>query len=79
MPDHPTDYCPILQGETSEIVFTDGTFPGPAQIPYNPYDKRIIWDGRTTPISVMHKTRDRIKQVNKGLSNNTINNRKRHH
>ncbi|KAL4377000.1 hypothetical protein GQ457_02G035650 [Hibiscus cannabinus] len=37
MPDHPTDYCPILQGETSEIVFADGTFPGPPQIPYNPY------------------------------------------
>ncbi|KAL4386800.1 hypothetical protein GQ457_09G006990 [Hibiscus cannabinus] len=37
MPDHPTDYCPILQGETSEIVFADRTFPGPPQIPYNPY------------------------------------------
>ncbi|KAK8662488.1 hypothetical protein V6N13_092061 [Hibiscus sabdariffa] len=37
MPDHPTDYCPILQGETSEIVFADGTFSGPPQRPYNPY------------------------------------------
>ncbi|KAL4369510.1 hypothetical protein GQ457_05G028810 [Hibiscus cannabinus] len=26
------------RGETSEIVFTDGTFPGPPQITYNPYD-----------------------------------------
>ncbi|KAL4335974.1 hypothetical protein GQ457_07G015770 [Hibiscus cannabinus] len=26
------------RGETSEIVFADGTFPRPSQIPYNPYD-----------------------------------------
>ncbi|KAL4318928.1 hypothetical protein GQ457_18G020700 [Hibiscus cannabinus] len=37
MPDHPTDYCPILQGETSEMVYAVGTFPTPPQMPYNTY------------------------------------------
>ncbi|KAL4384948.1 hypothetical protein GQ457_15G017420 [Hibiscus cannabinus] len=35
--DHPVDYCPILQGETSEIVNVVGNFSGPPQMPYNPY------------------------------------------
>ncbi|KAL4386011.1 hypothetical protein GQ457_09G016100 [Hibiscus cannabinus] len=37
MSDHPTDYCLILQGETSEMVYAVGTFPGPPQMPYNTY------------------------------------------
>ncbi|KAL4282392.1 hypothetical protein GQ457_03G021240 [Hibiscus cannabinus] len=37
MPNHPTEYCPILQEETSELVYGVGNFLGPPQRPYDPY------------------------------------------
>ncbi|KAK9020146.1 hypothetical protein V6N11_054639 [Hibiscus sabdariffa] len=37
MPDHPTDYCPTLQEETSELVYGIGNFSGPPQGPHNPH------------------------------------------
>ncbi|KAL4308127.1 hypothetical protein GQ457_01G032410 [Hibiscus cannabinus] len=38
MPNHPTEYCPILQEETSELVYGVGNFLGPPQRPYDPYN-----------------------------------------
>ncbi|KAL4379794.1 hypothetical protein GQ457_02G033670 [Hibiscus cannabinus] len=36
MPNHPNDYCPILQEETSELVYGIGNFLGPPQWSYDP-------------------------------------------
>ncbi|KAK8492425.1 hypothetical protein V6N11_027784 [Hibiscus sabdariffa] len=37
MSDHPTDYCPLLQGEPDAQINAVSNFPGGPQRPYNPY------------------------------------------